>query len=178
MKTSLFFTVLFLISMSNPTQAQSIYDFSLPNIQGEQQSLADYKGKVLLIVNVASRCGLTPQYEDLQALYAELEDQGLVVLGFPANNFMGQEPGTNEDIASFCSNQYGVSFPMFAKISVKGQDQHALYQYLEEKTGQTPSWNFQKYLVDATGERILAIPPQSRVSEPKIKQQILSFLES
>ncbi|MEO1808145.1 MAG: glutathione peroxidase, partial [Bacteroidota bacterium] len=100
------------------SDAQSIHDFTMTTIDGKEQSLSDYKGKVVLIVNVASKCGLTPQYKDLQALYASHKDKGLVILGFPANNFMGQEPGTNEQIATFCERNYGVEFPMFSKISV------------------------------------------------------------
>ncbi len=131
----------------------SIYDFEVADIDGNKVSLADYKGKELLIVNVASRCGYTPQYADLQETYEAHKDKA-VVLGFPANNFGGQEPGTNAEIKSFCTSKFDVTFPMFSKISVKGKDQHALYKFLEEKTGDRPSWNFCKYHVSADGTEI------------------------
>lgn len=134
-----------------PLTATSIHEFTLNRIDGEASPLADYEGKVVLIVNVASKCGYTPQYSLLQELYDTYSDKGLVILGFPANNFGSQEPGTNEDIASFCQKNYGVSFPMYEKISVKGDDQHPLYTYLSETTGTQPKWNFHKYLVDKKG---------------------------
>ena len=111
----------------------SVHQFTMADINGEDVNLSQYKGKVVLIVNVASRCGLTPQYRDLQKLYAEKKNQGLVILGFPANNFAGQEPGADGEIESFCQKNYGVTFPMFSKISVKGDDIHPLYQFLTEK---------------------------------------------
>jgi glutathione peroxidase len=130
--------------------APSVYDFKLPSIDGKEIDFAAYKGKNLLIVNVASKCGYTPQYEDLQELHEKYGDK-ITILGFPANNFGGQEPGTNLQIADFCKANYGVTFQMFEKISVKGGDQHPLYKLLEEKTGKQPSWNFCKYLVKADG---------------------------
>lgn len=142
--------LIFMQSNIAPT-AQSIHDFTMNRITGEEASLEAYAGKVVLVVNVASKCGYTPQYADLQALYEKYEEKGLVILGFPANNFMGQEPGTNSEIASFCQKNYGVSFPMFEKISVKGKDQHPLYGYLAETTGEQPKWNFHKYLVNKEG---------------------------
>lgn len=128
----------------------SIYDFKMNSIDGEPVDFARYKGKNLLIVNVASKCGYTPQYADLEKLHETYGDK-VVVLGFPANNFGGQEPGTNAEIAEFCQKNYGVKFQMFEKISVKGDDQHALYKWLKEKTGSEPTWNFCKYLVKADG---------------------------
>lgn len=154
----------------------SIYDFTLPSLEGQDQSLAAYEGKVILIVNVASKCGLTPQYKDLQALYDQYGDQGLVILGFPANNFMGQEPGTDEQIQEFCQRNYGVTFPMFSKISVKGADVHPLYAYLKQQTGVQPGWNFHKYLISRDGKQITSISPRSRVSESAILEQITSLL--
>lgn len=130
--------------------AASIYDFKMNSIDGEPIDFARYKGKSLLIVNVASKCGYTPQYADLEKLHEQYGDK-VVVLGFPANNFGGQEPGTNLEIAEFCQQNYGVKFQMFEKISVKGDDQHALYQWLKEKTGSEPTWNFCKYLVKPDG---------------------------
>lgn len=144
------FGFFFMQSNTVPT-ADSIHVFTLNQIEGEGTSLGEYAGKVVLVVNVASKCGYTPQYAELQALYDAYADKGLVILGFPANNFMGQEPGTNAEIASFCQKNYGVTFPMFEKISVKGKDQHPLYTYLAETTGVQPKWNFHKYLVDQKG---------------------------
>ena len=134
-----------------------IYSFTLKTIDGKEQSLSEYRGKTLLLVNVASKCGFTPQYKGLEALHQEYKDKGFVVLGFPANNFMGQEPGTNEEIKQFCSLNYGVTFPMFAKISVKGPDIHPLYKFLTESSDPPGpiSWNFNKFLVDSNG-RIVA----------------------
>lgn len=132
------------------TTNDSIYDFKVNSLEGKQIDFAKYKGKTLLIVNVASECGFTPQYADLQKLHKEYGDR-VVVLGFPANNFGGQEPGTHQEIAAFCQKNYGVEFQMFEKISVKGEDQHPLYQWLKEKTGQEPTWNFCKYLVKSDG---------------------------
>jgi glutathione peroxidase len=128
----------------------SIYDFKMNAIDGEQIDFAKYKGKTLLIVNVASKCGFTPQYADLEKLH-ELHGDKVVILGFPANNFGSQEPGSNTQIAEFCQKNYGVSFQMFEKISVKGDDQSPLYKWLQEKTGEQPSWNFCKYLVKPDG---------------------------
>lgn len=129
---------------------QSVYDFKMKALTGEEIDFEQYKGKSLLIVNVASECGFTPQYADLEKLHRNFGDK-VTVLGFPANNFGGQEPGTNEQIAAFCEKNYGVTFQMFEKISVVGPDQHPLYQWLKEKTGQEPSWNFCKYLVKPDG---------------------------
>jgi len=135
---------LLLLPMTN------LYDFKLNSLEGKQIDFAHYKGKTLLIVNTASQCGYTPQYADLQELHEMFGDK-VTILGFPANNFGGQEPGTNAQIATFCKKNYGVTFQMFEKISVKGNDQHPLYQYLKEKTGKEPSWNFCKYLVKPDG---------------------------
>ena len=133
-----------------------IYNFDLKSIDGKQMSLSQYRGKALLLVNVASQCGYTPQYEGLQKIYAKYKDRGLVVLGFPANNFGAQEPGTDQEIKTFCSTRYNVTFPMFSKISVKGPDQHPLYQYLTDATTNPKfsgeiKWNFNKFLIDKQG---------------------------
>jgi glutathione peroxidase len=128
----------------------NLYDFKIESIDGKQIDFSQYKGKTLLIVNTASKCGYTPQYEELQKLH-ELYGSKVTILGFPANNFGGQEPGTNLQIAEFCKANYGVTFQMFEKISVKGEDQHPLYAWLKEKTGEEPSWNFCKYLVKPDG---------------------------
>ncbi|MCD9015396.1 glutathione peroxidase [Fulvivirgaceae bacterium QH1ED-6-2] len=130
--------------------ATSIYDFKINSLEGELVDFAQYKGKTLLIVNVASKCGYTPQYGDLEKLHEQFGNK-VTILGFPANNFGAQEPGSNADIASFCQKNYGVKFQMFEKISVKGADQHSLYKWLKEKTGSEPGWNFSKYLVKPDG---------------------------
>lgn len=146
MKTS--FVILMVSLLLSPMD--SIYDFKMNSIDGEEIDFNRYKGKTLLIVNVASQCGYTPQYADLEKLHENYGDK-VVVLGFPANNFGAQEPGSNAEIAEFCQKNYGVKFQMFEKISVKGEDQHPLYQWLKEKSGQEPSWNFCKYLVKPDG---------------------------
>ena len=130
--------------------AGTLYDLKMNSLDGREVDFSKYKGKTLLIVNVASKCGYTPQYGDLQKLH-DTYGSKVVILGFPANNFRGQEPGSNAEIAEFCQKNYGVTFQMFEKISVLGADQHPLYAYLKEKTGQEPSWNFCKYLVKPDG---------------------------
>jgi glutathione peroxidase len=141
---------LILVVLTMVTTEQSIYDFKMNSLDGKEIDFSQYRGKNLLIVNVASKCGFTPQYADLEKLHEEFGDK-VVILGFPANNFGGQEPGTSLQIAEFCQKNYGVKFQMFEKISVKGDDQHPLYQWLKEKTGQEPTWNFCKYLVKPDG---------------------------
>ena len=136
----------------------SVYEFKVKNIEGKDVDLSEYKGKVLLIVNVASKCGATPQYDPLQALYKKYADKGLVVLGFPANNFGGQEPGTDTEIAEFCTSKYSVEFPMFSKVSVKGDDKAPLFSYLTsaenpDKQGDI-GWNFEKFLIGKDGKLI------------------------
>lgn len=158
MKTILliFTSISFLMTITE--RAETVYQYELNSINGENISLSDYEGDLLLIVNTASECGFTPQYEGLQELYETYSDQGFKVLGFPANNFGGQEPGTDEEIAQFCEVNYGVSFTMFSKVSVKGEDQHPLFTYLTNAenpdfTGEI-SWNFEKFLVDRNGNVI------------------------
>jgi glutathione peroxidase len=131
----------------------TIYDFKIAALDGTVIDFAQFKGKPLLIVNTASKCGFTPQYADLEKLHENYGGK-VVVLGFPANNFLWQEPGSSEEIASFCQKNYGVTFQMFEKISVKGRDKHPLYKWLEAKTGETPSWNFCKYVVSADGNTV------------------------
>jgi glutathione peroxidase len=169
--------ILLLTTMSQTTPAQpALYDIPLTTIDGQATTLGAYAGQVVLIVNVASRCGLTPQYADLQALYERYHEQGLVILGFPANNFAGQEPGDNETIAAFCQKNYGVSFPMFAKLSVKGPDRHPLYASLAEATGEQPGWNFHKYLIDRQGESVQSISSPTKVSDPAVVAAIEALL--
>lgn len=171
----------FLSTAKSQQMSNTIYGFTMNNISGQPVSLSDFEGKVVMIVNVASKCGLTPQYTDLEATYEKYKDQGLVILGFPANNFMGQEPGTNDEIQSFCSLNYGVSFPMFEKISVKGKDQHALYEWLTEKEKNgvldaNMKWNFQKFLINRKGELVSVIDPTTKVTEPEVVKEIESLL--
>ncbi|WP_221567254.1 glutathione peroxidase [Alkalihalobacillus sp. TS-13] len=144
----------------------SVHDFSARSITGEDKKLADYKGKVLLIVNTASKCGFTPQYEGLQRLYDTYKDEGFEVLGFPSNQFMNQEPGSEEDIQEFCKLNYGVSFPMFSKVDVKGNEAHPLFKHLiKEAPGMLSDqvkWNFTKFLVDQEGRVIDRYAPQTK----------------
>ncbi len=132
--------------------ANSVHEFSLNTIDGKPAPLSQYKGKVLLLVNVASQCGYTPQYAGLQSLFSKYKDKGLVIVGVPANNFGGQEPGTNEDIKTFCERKYNVTFPMMSKVSVKGSDMIPLYGYLTSETGGDVKWNFTKFLVGKDGK--------------------------
>ena len=131
--------------------AGSIYDFKVRSLDGKMVDFENFRGKNLLIVNTASKCGYTPQYEPLQKLH-ELYGDRLVVIGFPSNDFLWQEPGSNSDIAAFCEKNYGVTFPMFEKISVRGMDQHPLYKWLSAKAGKKPNWNFCKYFINAEGQ--------------------------
>ena len=145
----------------------SVYDFTAARLDGKAQSLADYRGQVLLVVNTASQCGFTPQYAGLQSLYEKLHDKGLTVLGFPCNQFGAQEPGGAEEIGAFCEKNYGVTFPIFAKIDVNGPQAHPLFQYLKDaKPGVLGSeaikWNFTKFLVDRTGEPVARYAPQTK----------------
>jgi glutathione peroxidase len=156
--------------------ATSVHEFTMKALDGKQVPLASFKGKVMLVVNVASQCGYTYQYEGLQALYAKYKDRGLVLAGFPANNFGGQEPGSDAEIGAFCKSKFGVTFPMFSKISVKGADQAPLYQFLTDaktKTGGEIQWNFTKFLVDRNGKVIQrfepAVEPQSKEIEAAVE---------
>lgn len=173
----------------------SIYEIPVKTIDGKETTLNNYKGKALLIVNVASKCGLTPQYEGLQKLYGEYQDKDFEVLGFPANNFMGQEPGTEDEIKDFCSTNYDVQFPLFSKISVKGDDQHGLYKYLTETKPETdvndggleeklkgygsqrsmPSevlWNFEKFLVGKDGEIVARFAPDVTAEDARLVEKV------
>ncbi len=178
--------------------AADVYDIPLRKIDGTPASLADYRGQVLLVVNVASNCGLTPQYENLEKLYESKRDDGLVVLGFPANNFAGQEPGDNHEIASFCTTNFGVQFPMFEKISVKGEDQHPLYQTLTKAAPKSVGdatfrerlasygmkvddnadvlWNFEKFLVGRDGTVAGRFAPDMTSDDPRLAQAIAAEL--
>ena len=151
----------------------SIYDFTMDNIAGEPMALSQYEGKVVFVVNTASKCGFTYQYDGLEELYQTSKDSGLVILGFPANNFLNQEPGTNSEIAEFCRINYGVTFPMFSKISVKGDDIHPLYDYLTSKQtnpefGGNITWNFNKFLISKDGKIINRFGSRQKPQSGKI----------
>ncbi|MBL0745374.1 glutathione peroxidase [Chryseolinea lacunae] len=149
----------------------TIYDFKMTALDGHEIDFSVYKGKTLLIVNTASKCGFTPQYADLEKIHENYGDK-VAVLGFPANNFLWQEPGSNDEIATFCEKNYGVKFQMFEKISVKGRDKHPLYKWLEAKTGEVPSWNFCKFVVNPDGTVVKFFP--SKVSP--LDKQIVDAL--
>ena len=158
-------------------QSASALDFKVKTIDGKETNLSDYKGKVVLMVNTASKCGLTPQYKGLQALYDKYKDQGLVVIGFPANNFNGQEPGTEAEIKEFCSTKYNVTFPMMSKISVKGDDKHPLYQFLTDgKAGEDfkgdVEWNFAKFLVDRNGNVMARFSARTTPDAPQVTETV------
>lgn len=155
------FLVSKLSKAKQPNVESSIYDFKMKSLDGKEIDFSKFKGKNLLIVNTASKCGYTPQLKDLEKLHEEFGNK-VAVLGFPANNFLWQEPGSNEEIAEFCERNYGVKFQMFEKISVKGKDKSPLYAWLEAKSGDSPSWNFCKYVVDKTGKVVGFYP--SKVS--------------
>lgn len=182
--------------------SSDIYSFNMKTITGENKALSDYKGKVLLMVNVASKCGLTPQYEGLEKVYKDYRSQGLEVLGFPANEFLAQEPGSDNDIQEFCRSTYGVEFPMFSKIVVKGEGQHPLYKYLTEAKKEgvvNPSgslmtflkeknllsdiphdikWNFEKFLIGKNGEILARFAPDIDPMDPTIINEITKALKA
>jgi glutathione peroxidase len=177
MKTSILILILF-IAHSVFSQ-QTFHDFTAESITGEQISLKEFKGKKIMVVNVASKCGLTPQYKDLQKLYEEYSEKNFVIIAFPANNFLKQEPGTNEEIIEFCQVNFGVTFPMMSKISVKGDDMHPLYQWLTNKEqngvwdGEI-SWNFQKFLIDEEGKLVKSMSPRTNPMDDEIIEWIMS----
>lgn len=158
-------------------ELENLHQFKVKTLTDDDFDFASLKGKKVMIVNTASKCGLTPQYKDLQALYDTYKDQNFVIVGFPANNFMSQEPGTNEEIAEFCQQNYGVSFPMMAKISVKGDDIHPVYQFLTNKSkngfkDSDVAWNFQKYLINEKGEIEKIIQPKTLPTDQEVIQWI------
>ena len=171
MKTFVLMMVSLLFAVSLEAQNKSFYDFTVKTIDDKDFPLSSLKGKKVLVVNVASKCGLTPQYAQLEKLYEKYKDKDFVIVGFPANNFMGQEPGSNEEIAQFCSLNYDVTFPMMAKISVKGKEIAPLYQWLTEKKlngkeDASVQWNFQKFMIDENGNWVgFASPKESPFSE-------------
>lgn len=156
-----------------------VLGFKMNDIDGKEKNLEDFKGSVVLIVNVASKCGYTSQYKGLEKLYQDKKDKGLVILGFPANNFGNQEPGTDADIKKFCTSEYNVTFPMFAKISVKGDDQHPLYKKLAAQPapiGGDPKWNFTKFLVDRTGNVVARFDTRTAPDDSELNRQIDELL--
>lgn len=163
--------------IESPEQAekriQTIYEFKVTDLYGKEFDFSTLKGKKILIVNTASECGLTPQYKDLEAIYEKYKDLNFVIVGFPANNFGSQEPGSNEEIAKFCEKNYGVTFPMMNKISVKGKDIHEIYQYLTEKSrnglqDSQVEWNFQKYLINEEGKLVKVLSPRVLPTDTEI----------
>lgn len=173
MKKMITLIALMAFSISLMAQSKSFYDFKVKDIDGNDVDLASFKGKKVLVVNTASKCGLTPQYEDLQKLYEKYGSDNFVIIGFPANNFMNQEPGSNKEIKQFCSSEYSVTFPMMAKISVKGKDIHPLYEWLtsEELNGVKDSkvkWNFQKYMINEEGQFVDVVFPKTLPTDEKI----------
>ena len=158
---------------------ENIYQFKVTDLYGSEFDFSSLQGKKIMVVNTASECGLTPQYADLQKLYDQYKDQDFVIIGFPANNFGGQEPGSDQQIASFCKENYGVTFPMMSKISVKGDDKHQVYQFLTEKSknglqDSEVAWNFQKYLIDEKGELAMVIEPRTLPTDPSVVKWIES----
>ena len=163
--------------------ANSVYSYTLKSIDGQPVSLKSYRGKVLLLVNVASKCGYTPQYAGLESLYEKYKDRGLVIVGIPANNFAQQEPGTNDEIKKFCHNRYNVSFPMMAKVSVVGEDKTPLYVFLTDKSvnpqiGGEIKWNFTKFLFDRNGKPVERFEPAVTPDSPQVTAAIESALEN
>ena len=157
---------------------KSVYSFTMKTIQGETKPLADYKGKGLLIVNTASKCGFTPQYKSLEALYERYKDKGFEILAFPANNFMGQEPGTDDQIQQFCSLKFHTTFPLFSKISVKGRDMDPLYKYLTTESGFNGdiSWNFNKFLIDSDGKVVARFGSPTDPLSDKVTKELENIL--
>jgi len=169
-------------SQKEEKQMKSIYDFKVADIDGNDVNLADYKGKVLLILNVASKCGFTPQYKGLENIYRQYKDKGFEILAFPSNDFMGQEPGTNKEIKSFCQLNYQASFPLFSKISVKGKDIHPLYKFLTEKSTDPNfaggiTWNFNKFLIDRNGNIINRFGSRAEPQSPEVIKAIEDALK-
>lgn len=150
---------------------ETIYDFRVKGLDGKEVDFSSFKGRKILIVNTASKCGKTPQYSELEKLH-EQQGNKVTVLGFPANNFLWQEPGTNKEIAEFCKKNYGIEFQMFEKVSVKGGEVHPLYKWLEAKTGKVPDWNFSKYLVDEDGCTVTFFRSGVSVFDPQILTKI------
>ena len=172
-------TMLITLTSVQTQKADNIYGFEVKTIKGETQKLSTYNAKVVLIVNTASKCGLTPQYEGLEALYQKYKDKGLVILGFPCNQFMGQEPGTAEEIENFCNTKYNITFPLFDKIEVNGDETNPLYTYLKETLpleGKNDiRWNFEKFLIDKNGKPVKRFAPRTKPAD--LETEIQEFLK-
>jgi len=182
MRISILLAVTGAILASTMSAATPLYNFKMDSIDNKPVSLGEYQGKVLLMVNVASQCGYTPQYTSLESLYEKYRDRGLVVMGFPANNFGAQEPGSNEEIKTFCSRKFAVKFPMFSKISVKGSDEAPLYQYLTKQANPAATgdikWNFTKFLVDRQGNVIARFEPNVTPDSPEVTSAVEKALSA
>ncbi len=161
-----------------PDSSPPLYSFSMRMIDGQERSLSEYRGSVLLVVNVASKCGYTPQYKDLETLYRKYKDRGFKILAFPANNFGSQEPGTDEQIKEFCETNYSVTFDLFSKISVAGDDQHPLYRYLtlESPARGKVRWNFYKYLIDRQGNVVAVFPSNVKPTDESIVERLETLI--
>ena len=163
-------------SVAAESSCPAMIDHKFANLMDEPVSLCQFSGKVLLIVNTASECGYTPQYDGLEKLYRRYREKGFVVLGFPSNDFGGQEPGSNKEIAQFCQVNYGITFPVFAKTAVVGKNVNPLFRELAARTGQPPRWNFHKYLLDRTGQPVAAFESAVEPEDPRITAQIEKLL--
>jgi glutathione peroxidase len=177
-----FILALCLVGGTMSAAVKTIYDFTLKSIDGKPVSLKEYHGKVVMLVNVASKCGFTPQYAGLEKLYEKYKDQGFVIVGIPANNFMQQEPGTDEEIKKFCTNKYNVSFPMMSKVSVKGDDITPLYVFLTDKStdpklGGEIQWNFTKFLFDRNGNPVARFEPKVTPESPEVTAAVETALK-
>jgi glutathione peroxidase len=175
------FLLLSIAAVFAAAQAHSIYDFTMKSIDGQPVSLKSYSGKVVLLVNVASRCGFTPQYTGLEALYEKYKDRGFVIVGIPANNFGQQEPGTNDEIKKFCSSKYSVTFPMMSKVSVLGEDETPLYRFLTDKSANPQiagdiKWNFTKFLFDRNGKPVARFEPAVKPDSPEVQTAVEAVL--
>ena len=162
-----------ILTAYSQAQTKTLHDFTVETLEGETFPLSQLKGKKVMVVNTASKCGMTPQYEQLEKIYKQYSGQNFVIIGFPANNFLNQEPGTHDEIREFCKQNYGVTFPMMEKVSVKGKDIHPLYQWLTSKelNGVLDSeitWNFQKFLIDEEGRVVMSIPPRQKPDSEEI----------
>jgi len=182
MRRLIFILMLCIGGSSTMAFAKDVYDFTLKSIDGDKISLNAYHGKVLLLVNVASKCGYTPQYAALESLYKKYKDRGLVIVGIPANNFASQEPGTDQEIKKFCSTKYNVTFPMMSKVSVKGEDETPLYQFLTDKAvnpqiGGDIQWNFTKFLFDRNGKPVARFEPAVTPDSPQVTTAVESALK-
>jgi glutathione peroxidase len=176
MMRSVFAAALLLASGAVSAACPQLLDVNLPTLNEDAASLCRFEGKVLLVVNTASQCGYTPQYEGLEKLYRRYKDKGLLVVGFPSNDFGGQEPGSNRDIAKFCEVNYGVTFPMFAKSSVAKGDVNPFYERLARASNSRPRWNFHKYLVDRKGEKVLAFDTKVEPNDPRLLKDVERLL--